>query len=478
MTTSGPVIDQPSVATQAGVGRAREAGVKGDVAGQSGEKDGEFGEVLSTLQGEDGRSSEVPGPAKGGSRAGERTGLWRHEVAVQLAPGDGEADAAAHAADDLPQAGDTLLQATPDGALPANAVGSDAAAVVNNIAAAAGVTARPSTEVRKPDADAHVATRRSADVGGSAMAALDAKAQAAEAPDPLDAGQRAGADLNLARIAGRAGDKDASNTVDGPPAGGADPVPVPRPGESEVRAPRHDAAQPPRANVLRQETHFAPVPAAASSGSDAGGAAVDKRVGPEPAAPEAASSVDGATPAFDGSLPAGASPARQIADRIVAEAAPGPAFADRAGVTPEQQGAKPALKVLHIALQPADLGIVEVRMELKDTELTLHVEAERAETAELIRNDQDTLSKLLRSAGYAVDGGSIRVADVASTPSGQNGTQTNLNSSAQSQQGAAERQGHGHRGAPGSNAHANGPQTSRNDTHETQTIRPGVGLYI
>jgi chemotaxis protein MotD len=147
-------------------------------------------------------------------------------------------------------------------------------------------------------------------------------------------------------------------------------------------------------------------------------------------------------------------------------------------MTPEQLGTKPALKILHIALQPGDLGTVTVRMELNDAELTLHVEAERAETADLIRNDQDTLSKLLRSAGYALEAGSIRVADAASAPSGQNGTQTNPQSSPQSQSGASERQGHGHRGSGGSNGGDSGPQASRNDTHETTTNRAGVDLYI
>ena len=193
---------------------------------------------------------------------------------------------------------------------------------------------------------------------------------------------------------------------------------------------------------------------------------------------EAAHSVDAAQPSFEGSLSVGGPPAQQIADRVAAEAASTPVFADRTGMTPEQLGMKPALKILHIALQPGDLGTVTVRMELKDAELTLHVEAERPETADLIRNDQDTLTNLLRSAGYAVDAGSIRVADAASAPSGQNGTQTNLQSSPQSQSGASERQGHGHRGSAGSNGGDSGPQASRNDTHETTTNRAGVGLYI
>jgi hypothetical protein len=120
-------------------------------------------------------------------------------------------------------------------------------------------------------------------------------------------------------------------------------------------------------------------------------------------------------------------------------------------------------------------------MELKDTELTLHVEADRKETADLIRNDQDTLTNLLRSAGYNVDTGSVRIMDdrtLASQHPGQQGAQTNLQSSAQSQSGASDRQGHAQRGGAGTNGGDTGHQTGRNDTNETTANRAGRGVYV
>jgi flagellar hook-length control protein FliK len=206
---------------------------------------------------------------------------------------------------------------------------------------------------------------------------------------------------------------------------------------------------------------------------------------PEAYGGEAAAAPDlvAALPSFEDSSSIALSPAQQIADRIAAEATSAPEFAERTGIAPPmQQGMKPALKILQIQLQPADLGIVTVRMELKDTELTLHVEADRKETADLIRNDQETLNNLLRSAGYNVDTGSVRIMEgdrtLASQQSGQQGAQTNLQSSAQSQSGASDRQGHAQRGGTGTNGGDTGHQTGRNDTNETTTNRAGRGVYV
>ena len=53
------------------------------------------------------------------------------------------------------------------------------------------------------------------------------------------------------------------------------------------------------------------------------------------------------------------------------------------------------MKVLHIRLQPADLGTVTIRMSLKDDALELHLEAARSETAQVIGKDKEALSHLL-----------------------------------------------------------------------------------
>jgi chemotaxis protein MotD len=69
------------------------------------------------------------------------------------------------------------------------------------------------------------------------------------------------------------------------------------------------------------------------------------------------------------------------------------------------------VKVLLIQLQPADLGTVTVRMSLKEDALELHIEASQQDTAQRLQQDQDSLSKVLRSAGYLIDGVAIRTAD-------------------------------------------------------------------
>ena len=105
---------------------------------------------------------------------------------------------------------------------------------------------------------------------------------------------------------------------------------------------------------------------------------------------------------------AGGTVAQQIADRVASEAGTltqagrpdAPAF----GVKHES-----AAKVLHIQLQPEGLGTVTIRMSVKDQALRLDLEVGRGETAHLIQRDRDTLSALLRSAGYMIDGVEVRV---------------------------------------------------------------------
>jgi flagellar hook-length control protein FliK len=69
------------------------------------------------------------------------------------------------------------------------------------------------------------------------------------------------------------------------------------------------------------------------------------------------------------------------------------------------------VKVLLIQLQPADLGTVTIRMSLKENALELHIETSQQDTAQRLQQDQDSLSKVLRSAGYLIDGVAIRAAD-------------------------------------------------------------------
>ena len=137
-----------------------------------------------------------------------------------------------------------------------------------------------------------------------------------------------------------------------------------------------------------------------------------------------------------------ASPVQQIADRIFAEV--GAAAGGRAhSASPAGSGGNPAtpVRVLHIELQPADLGTIEVRLSLRQDTLELKLEASRAESAALISRDRDALAGMLRSAGYLIDGLTVQVADADRSgmtgQSGGQGTHTSLQSSAQGQSGSS-----------------------------------------
>lgn len=111
-------------------------------------------------------------------------------------------------------------------------------------------------------------------------------------------------------------------------------------------------------------------------------------------------------------------PLQQIAARIASEVgmAAQAGRPDATGFVPFAQAHLAApVRVLQIQLQPAELGTVTVRISLKDQALRLDVEVGRGDTAQLLQRERDTLSVLLRSAGYLVDGMDIRMADLTAT---------------------------------------------------------------
>jgi chemotaxis protein MotD len=69
------------------------------------------------------------------------------------------------------------------------------------------------------------------------------------------------------------------------------------------------------------------------------------------------------------------------------------------------------VKVLHIQLQPDELGALEIRMRLNDGGLEVHIEATRHETATLLKNDREALAHVLRGTGHAVDTVTVSFAD-------------------------------------------------------------------
>ena len=107
-----------------------------------------------------------------------------------------------------------------------------------------------------------------------------------------------------------------------------------------------------------------------------------------------------------------ASPSEQIARRIAAELA-NPASRPATSASSSDG----AVKVLHLQLEPANLGSVTVRIALKDNVISLQVEASRHETAFAIEKDRELLSNALKSAGYVVDGISSQPAGDPARPS-------------------------------------------------------------
>ncbi len=137
------------------------------------------------------------------------------------------------------------------------------------------------------------------------------------------------------------------------------------------------------------------------------------------------------------------------------------------------------LKVLHLKLEPEDLGAVVLKMRLVDKSLELEVVASRQETADLLAKDKEALTRALRGSGYSADVVSISTstspdlgqtgADArsgANTSSGQSGAQAGSN------RGSNDPAGSG--GRPPAR-----PQPSEGVTHEeTGPGRSGGDLYL
>jgi hypothetical protein len=113
------------------------------------------------------------------------------------------------------------------------------------------------------------------------------------------------------------------------------------------------------------------------------------------------------------------SPVQQVAARIVIEAGAATESPGEAGAV-LTQGPGSAVKVLHLRLEPENLGVVTIRMRLSGGRLDLQLEAARPETMRAIGKDKDLLVEKLRSSGYAMEALVIKALDplAASIPSG------------------------------------------------------------
>lgn len=177
---------------------------------------------------------------------------------------------------------------------------------------------------------------------------------------------------------------------------------------------------------------------------------------------------------------------QQIADRVTAEMAGIESLSQAPATSATTTSIAPqgtVLKVLHIKLEPENLGTVTVRLSLKDDALEMQLEASRPETADMLTRDRDALSNLMRSAGYAID--TTAVSTAARSDSGSNansgnpqtGPQSQGDSSSQSQQGSADS---GRRGNDARDQQQHGAaRTTDSEIHETGNRSRGSGtIYV
>lgn len=141
------------------------------------------------------------------------------------------------------------------------------------------------------------------------------------------------------------------------------------------------------------------------------------------------------------------------------------------------------LKVMHIQLQPESLGSLTVRMSLRDDMLELHIDAARAETADLIQRDREVLSSLLRAVGYTADDAQIRVthADPSVTATmSANGDSGMGSSSSQSGSQAAGERSSGSQERDGNGARREQNEQGARSDREAQSRRTSEasGIYL
>jgi chemotaxis protein MotD len=171
---------------------------------------------------------------------------------------------------------------------------------------------------------------------------------------------------------------------------------------------------------------------------------------------------------------------RLIAERIASEASTEVARASQSGQTTFLAQAAP-LKVLHIQLQPADLGTVTVRMSLREKTLQLDLEVSRGEGAQLLQRDKDALSSLLRSAGYLVEGMDVRIADpgTAASQTSTGGAQAGPQMQWGGQPGSSHTDGRSAGGRPGDGTqHATFGDERYGTDGQTGEPSRGGGVYV
>lgn len=138
------------------------------------------------------------------------------------------------------------------------------------------------------------------------------------------------------------------------------------------------------------------------------------------------------------------------------------------------------VRVLHIQLDPPQLGPLTIRIALRDGALHLQLEAARHETASMIQTDKDALTGVLRSAGYVVDGLNVQVAAPDRPPAQQfaGGGGGGFNQAAGQQSGSQQSDGRGGQAAP-TDGMGDASGGGSHDTQGPQAVEPrGGSVYL
>lgn len=218
-----------------------------------------------------------------------------------------------------------------------------------------------------------------------------------------------------------------------------------------------DSASSTKVEVVSQATYFAPV-ASLSPAQQIANAVAPLVTSPDGAGQDSssASSLQAATPATDiGAMLAAAQPALS------------------------------AVKTLDLQLEPADLGTVNVKLNLSDGGLQVEVQASQSTTRDLLEKDKQEITDRLADTGYTVASVDISLAASSSTANSfADQSATGQNSSGQTSGGSS----YGNNGSQpqdgGSNSSSQrqSQRQSGNETYETARSAPrrsaGAGLYI
>jgi flagellar hook-length control protein FliK len=108
-------------------------------------------------------------------------------------------------------------------------------------------------------------------------------------------------------------------------------------------------------------------------------------------------------------------PMQQVFQKLLSElpapSAPAPAPASSGAafgpVWREPFGGQP-LRSLDIALEPAGLGTVTVKLSVRDDVIRVELDTSKSEAAQLLERDRDALTSLMKSAGYQVEHLTVR----------------------------------------------------------------------